>query len=285
MAFKELAFIATEIPSRRESVFKDLTKPTPILELIMTECRGLLNVVVTDLSPPPELSTGTVEAKCPSPIKDIKGFSPQKPSDENVLRTPRKQTIVDQWQATPGNMPTSPINLNALKTHMIKKETVESKIYSLLNPILQSQYGDILRLTIQRKTTSLLPNATMQIDALDAMVGFICASLTEDTYGMIQKDISGILEEFTKIASTLEAYMAKPPLHWTDIHAKRVMEQGSAAAKEALFPEAVVLLAAINGGLQKIGDVFTPYFDGIGLSVDVKRKIRRVCEAAKSTKL
>ncbi|KAF3905864.1 hypothetical protein AA313_de0208199 [Arthrobotrys entomopaga] len=281
LAFRELSFIATEIPQRRQSIFKELTKPIPTLKLILIECREIVGVIVAELSPPVEATTGTSDVKNPSPTKEIKGFSPQKPSDENVLRTPVKKNIIEQWQATPGTMPTSPINLDAIKSHMIKRETVETKMYSLLNPVLQSQYGDIFRITIQRKTTSLLPCANMQVDALNAMTGFVCASLKEDTYGMVQKDLAGILEELTKASSALEGYIANPPLHWTDIHAKKVLESGSASAKEVLFPEAVLLLAAVDDGLQKIGEAFNPYLDAMGLSADVRRKIRRVCEEAK----
>ncbi|KAK6535144.1 hypothetical protein TWF694_001622 [Orbilia ellipsospora] len=281
LAFRELSFIATEMPQRRDSIFKELTKPIPTLKLILTECREIVGVIATNLSPPPEATTGTSDVKNPSPVKEIKGFSPQKPSDENILRTPAKKSVVEQWQATPGNMPTSPINLDAIKTHMIKRETVETKMYSLLNPILKSQYGDVFRITIQRKTTNLLPCASMQIDALNAMVGFIYASLKEDTYGMVQKDLAEILEELTRVSSALECYIANPPLHWTDIHAKKILESGSASAREALFPEAVLLLATVDDGLQKIGEAFNPYFDVMGLSTDVRRKIRRVCEEAK----
>ncbi|KAK6339078.1 hypothetical protein TWF696_009866 [Orbilia brochopaga] len=281
MAFRELAYIATENKSRRESIFADLTKPVSAWKQILTECCEVIGVITTNLSPAPEPSPNALVAKSPSPIKDIKDFSPQKPLDENILRTPAKHHVVDRWQATPGNMPSSPINLDAIKTHIVKKEAIESKIYQFLTPLLDSKYGDSFRVTIQKKTTTLLPDASMQVDAITILVGFVCASLKEDIYGMVQKDLPSLLEEFVKITAVLEGYMSKPPLHWTDIHAKTVLERHSPSANEKLFPEAVALLTAVNLGLQKIGDAFDPYLDKLSLSIDVRRKLRSVREATK----
>ncbi|KAF3907282.1 hypothetical protein ABW20_dc0110052 [Dactylellina cionopaga] len=282
MAFKELLFIATEATPRRESIFKELTKPVCTLKQIMTECREAIKVIVPSLAPAIEPPSSVLPVKDPSPIKNIPGFSPKKPLEENVLRTPMAKTFVDQWQAAPGNTPTSPINFDSIKTHLIKKEIIESRVYSFLNPILYSQYGDIFRFTIQRKTTSLLPDANMQVDAINALTSFICASLKEDIYGMVQKDLPEILEELTKISTVLEGYISDPPLHWTDIHAKQVLDEQSLSSREALFPEAIELQTTINDALRSIGDAFGPYFKQMDLSVDAKRRIRLACETAKN---
>ncbi|KAJ6264309.1 hypothetical protein Dda_0454 [Drechslerella dactyloides] len=282
MAFKELAFIATENKPRRESIFADLSKPASAWKQIMTECCEVIGVIITNLAPPPEPSPSAMVAKSPSPIKDIKDFTPQKPLEENILRTPAKNHVVDKWQATPQNMPSSPINIDAIKTHIVKKEAIESKIYQLLTPVLDSKYGDSFRVTIQKKTTTLLPHASMQVDAITILVDFVCASLKEDIYGMIQKDLPGLLEDFVKIAAALEGYMSNPPLSWTDIHAKAVLERRTPSTNAELFPEAISLLTAVNSGLQKIGDAFDPYLDKLSLSNGVRRKVRSVREAAKA---
>ncbi|KAK6517276.1 hypothetical protein TWF281_003936 [Arthrobotrys megalospora] len=281
LAFKELAHIAKEMAPRRETVFKELTKPIYTLNQIITECREAIGPIVTSLTPPPEAPAAANDPKSASPVKEIKGFSPQKPLEENIMKTPAKQRSLDKWQATPGNMPKSPINLDVLKGQLVKKEVVESKFYEFLNPVLHSQYGDALRLTIQRKTTSLLPDASVQVDAINALVGFALASLKEDTYGTVQKELAGILEEFTKISAALDKYMTEPPVHWTDIHAKEILSQNNPSEKGQLFPEAVALSSAVNDGLQKVGEAFEQYFDNIGLSVDARRKIRLLREAAK----
>ncbi|KAK6509997.1 hypothetical protein TWF481_004711 [Arthrobotrys musiformis] len=281
LAFKELSHIANEMAPRRETIFKELTKPIYTLNQIITECREAIAPIVTNLTPPPEAPANAADQKSASPVKEIKGFSPQKPIEQNILRTPAKQSAFEQWQATPGTMPKSPINFDVLKSQLVKKEVVESKFYEILNPVLHSQYGDALRLTIQRKTTSLLPDSGAQVDAINALVGFALASLKEDTYGTIQKELASILEDFTKISAALEKYMAEPPVHWTDIHAKEILAKNVTSEKEKLFPEAVALSVAVNDGLQKIGEAFEKYFDSLGLSVDARRKIRLVREAAK----
>ncbi|KAF3924294.1 hypothetical protein ABW21_db0206787 [Orbilia brochopaga] len=280
MAFKELAYIATENKARRESIFADLAKPVSAWKQILTECCEVVGVIIANLAPPPEPSSDALVMKSPSPIKDIKDFSPKKPLDENILRTPSKHHAVDKWQASPGNMPSSPINLNAIKTHIAKKEAIESKIYQYLTPLLDSKHGDSFRVTIQKKTITLLPDASMQIDAITILVGFVCASLREDIYGMVQKDLPSLLEELVKIAAVLEGYVSKPPLHWTDIHAKTLLEKRTPSVNEELFPEAVALLKAVNSGLQKIGDAFDPYLGKLNLSTDVRRKIRSVREVS-----
>ncbi|KAK6336023.1 hypothetical protein TWF730_003395 [Orbilia blumenaviensis] len=281
LAFKELSYIANEMPARRETIFKELTKPIYTLNQVITECREAIAPIITNLTPPPDAPANATDPKIASPVKEIKGFSPQKPLEQNILRTPAKQGVLEKWQATPGNMPKSPINLDVLKSQMVKKEVVENKFYEFLNPVLHSQYGDALRLTVQRQTTCLLPDASAQVDAINALVGFAIASLKEDTYGTVQKELAGILEDFAKISSVLEKYMAEPPVHWTDIHAKEVIAKKDAAEKETLFPEAVALSTAVNEGLRKIGEEFEKYFDNIGLSVDARRKIRLLREAAK----
>ncbi|KAF3936406.1 hypothetical protein ABW19_dt0202710 [Dactylella cylindrospora] len=282
IAYRELSYIANEVPSRRETIFKDLTKPVSAWQQILTECRTVIGAIAANLVPPPAPAPDATVAKAPSPIKEIKDFKPQQPSEENVLRTPMRKTVVDQWQATPGNMPSSPINVDAIKAHFIKKETIESKIYDYLSPVLNSEYGDIFRLTIQRKTASLLPEAGLQVDAIKSLSGFIRASLKEDDYGMVQKDLPSILEELVKTAGVLEGYMANPPLHWTDIHGKALLEKKTEEAKKELFAEPVALVEAIDEALNSIGDAFDEYLDKLGLSVDVRRRIRLVREAAKA---
>ncbi|KAK6351730.1 hypothetical protein TWF718_004877 [Orbilia javanica] len=281
LAFKELSYIANEIAARRETIFKELTKPVYTLNQIITECREAIAPIVTNLTPPPDAPANAADPKSASPIKEIKGFSPQKPIEENIMRTPAKKSTFEQWQATPGNMPKSPISLDVLKSQIVKKEVVETKFYEFLNPVLHSQYGDALRLTIQRKTTSLLPDASAQVDAINALVGFALASLKEDMYGTVQKELVGILEDLTKISNALEKYMAEPPVHWTDIHAKEVLSKNNESEREKLYPEAVALSSAVNDGLQKIGETFEKYFDNLKLSVDARRKIRLVREAAR----
>ncbi|EWC45737.1 hypothetical protein DRE_05074 [Drechslerella stenobrocha 248] len=280
LAFKELKFIATEKKPRRETIFADLTKPTPALKQLLAECRDVIGVIITKFTPPEQPSNALV-IKPQSPGKDIKDFSPQQPLDENVLRTPPKNGVIGKWQATPGNMPSSPINLDSIKTHIAKKEVIESRVYEFLTPLLDSTYGDIFRMTVQRKTTALFPDASLQIDAIVALAGFVCASLDEDIYGMVQKDLPSLLEEFTNIASALEGYMSNPQPHWTDVHSKTLLELHDPSVNKQLFPEATALLDAVNTGLQKIGDAFEPYLPGMELSTDARRKIRSVRKTAK----
>ncbi|KAG9309703.1 nucleoporin protein Ndc1-Nup-domain-containing protein [Chiua virens] len=59
---------------------------------------------------------------------------------------------------------------------------------------------------INKVTEKCLPNRDLDALIVEVLSGLICASLTEDRYGVVQRDIPRILEAFLSILSALEEY-------------------------------------------------------------------------------
>lgn len=77
------------------------------------------------------------------------------------------------------------------------------------------------------------------------------ASLEEDQYGLVQKNIVSILENFSATLTLLQNYTSNPPIHWTDVEARA---NGVPKLKE---PE--LLIQELRDAIHHIIDAFGSY--------------------------
>jgi nucleoporin NDC1 len=78
-----------------------------------------------------------------------------------------------------------------------------------------------------------------------------CASLKEDQYGLVQKQIVRILESFCTTLAILERYTADPPIHWTDVESRN--------SPRPSLREPEKLIAELKTAIHNIDEAFRSY--------------------------
>ncbi|KAH0609035.1 uncharacterized protein H6S33_001263 [Morchella sextelata] len=282
MAFSELVFISHNSPARRKSIFTDVDrKPTNIWEQIMKECLVVIEDVDSKLTgvgraangPLPKIASTHSTAlalKSPSPaIQFIAG-------DTALLTSPSTSSgkLLDLIQSKDSANSSLSNIIRKLPPSMAEAEaSVTGSFKSRIEPFLASPYGQPFRQTIQQRTSILMPNVRIQVNAVSSLARLVTASLSEDDYGVVQKHVPLILQAFSSTIEALDRYMASPPIHWTDIEAK-------SDPKSLTLREPEMLLKALEGGLRDIAVAFKPYVKDMELSAEVKRRVLEAKEEA-----
>lgn len=101
-----------------------------------------------------------------------------------------------------------------------------------------------------------------------ALTSLICASLTEDDYGVVQKNVAAVLDAFYSTLSALQRFVTEPPLHWTDVDAKT-------ADGELKLKEPEMLMEELRSGIHQIMEAFEPYRDSV-LTPELLKKLQNV---------
>lgn len=167
-----------------------------------------------------------------------------------------------------------------------------STFNSRIDSFLASPYGRPFRQTVEQRTSILMPNVRIQVDAVSgipyplqtrplllsptnvstALSRLVVASLSEDEFGVVQKHVPAILQCFSSTIDALEKYIANPPIHWTDIEAKK--------GDRKVLREPDILLKALKTGLRDIAVAFKPYVKDMALSGDVRTRVLDAKEGA-----
>lgn len=118
--------------------------------------------------------------------------------------------------------------------------------------ILDSPVGLPLRQTFEgRINTAVLGGPygepSLFINAISALTMLAIFSLTEDSYGNVQRDVSSMIRMFTVVTTKLEGFKAEFPLHWTDFDGKRECEDIDA------------ILKTLKEGLRQLLRAFGPF--------------------------
>lgn len=100
------------------------------------------------------------------------------------------------------------------------------------------------------------------VDAVDALSRFAVASLKEDKFGNVQKDLRTIIITFTDAIEGLERFRGDIGVHWTDV--ERIQES----------PEVDTVLAALKGGLGALIASFGGYATDLKLGMGDMRRAR-----------
>lgn len=125
---------------------------------------------------------------------------------------------------------------------------------------LRSPLGLPFRQTFQRRVRTVVlgsPNSQFGqiIDAVDALSFLAIASLKEDVYGRVSKDVAVLIRTYANTITALEAFVRGVAVHWTDVefHDKKV-------------DEVDLILASLKGALREMIREFGPYAGELGVS-------------------
>ncbi|EIW56161.1 uncharacterized protein TRAVEDRAFT_172114 [Trametes versicolor FP-101664 SS1] len=110
---------------------------------------------------------------------------------------------------------------------------------------------------VHRVAETSLPNRHMDALAAEALCRLTCASLTEDSYGIVQRDIPKIIEALLSFLTALEEYQAE----LTAAHTPAPPSSEKASPREAAEREMLAMEAARAG--EVLGVVSDAIRDGI----------------------
>ena len=110
-------------------------------------------------------------------------------------------------------------------------------------------------------------DAGIILDSIESLSLFAVASLKEDIYGNVQKDVPDIIRMLTKSLVSLEAMRKSFGIHWTDV------------SGDIESPEVDLIVGGLRGALQDIIGAFGEYFDDMKMN---RAEVRAAREAAKA---
>ena len=103
-----------------------------------------------------------------------------------------------------------------------------------------------------------------------ALAKLAVASVNEDTYGRVSKDVPTILRTYTQTIQVIEAFTMNLPPHWTDVE----VEEGKEGSREVQDVE--TLVEGLKEGLGEMVEAFGGYTKELGLGMVEMEEARRI---------
>lgn len=209
------------------------------------------------------------------PTKEAGQSALQVSNDSILLATPPKKSRVENIVGmaavrSPGQAPRlSPLVqkgysqakgvVDEVTRQATSSENLHSPIQKWTRRFLDSPIGVAFRQTYSRRITMVVmgtPYAepSLFINAISALTRLALQSLTEDSYGNVQRDVSTIIRTFTAVTVKLEKFKADFSIHWTDLGGSK---------KCAEVDE---ILATLKEALRQLIEGFGPYARDIRLT-------------------
>ena len=140
---------------------------------------------------------------------------------------------------------------------------------------LQSPIGSPFRQTFRRRLCAVVLGTSYSelsviVDAIDSLASLAVASLREDNFGKVQKDIPGLIRTLVNTTMSLESFVKGLAVHWTDVDFQEMDRQGRKAE------EVEIILDSLKRGLREMVGAFGDYAVELGLGVGEMRIAREV---------
>lgn len=137
---------------------------------------------------------------------------------------------------------------------------------------LHSPLGQPFRQTFSRRICTVVlgtPYSELHllVSSIKALSALSLASLTEDPYGKVARDIPTLIRAFVSTIQTVEAFVKDTPVHWTDVNF---------IESDRRIEEVEIILECLRNGLQDMIGGFGKYANELGLSsaeVRISRKV------------
>lgn len=112
------------------------------------------------------------------------------------------------------------------------------------------------------------------VDAIESISQLLVASLTEDSFGQVQKDIPRVITLFTNTITTLESFLNTDGLdiHWSDVTFPPASQpEAQAKARRQDIGDVDIVLGALKSSLADLLSAFEKYQREVGLqSKDIR---------------
>ncbi|KAL8711631.1 MAG: hypothetical protein Q9220_004041 [cf. Caloplaca sp. 1 TL-2023] len=294
-AFWELKEIVQRFPERRKLIFRDIDRlGGPAWSQISGECITVLHGVtlrINEHGKPPAQQQQQALIK-PEQLQSLPRIGAPLRQEPVVMNTPPPtsrremvETKVGSFAKSYGNNPvasssgggspmTTPTKtqqyLEAARNKLLSREqqqaispaNVQSQFSIYLTKFLQSPLGYPFRHTFARRVCSVafghpFSDLGVIVNAVESLTALTTASLKEDDYGIVAKDIPLIFRMFIMTFQTLETFTATLEVHWTDVEFQESQRREVEDVRR--------LQKAIREGLGKLLEAFGGLKREVGL--------------------
>ncbi|MCJ1260898.1 hypothetical protein MMC22_000762 [Lobaria immixta] len=286
-ALWELVYISQLFENRRRLIFADIDRPggpawVQVLSACMSTIRGITDRInefqnpSTNSPPPQQQANLQYLPRISAPLRQDQVF--RNPLPPTTRREKLESTIgaiaKSYGQSPPSQQPSSPLTprtnqyLGVARNRLLTQDQqqalspagLRASFNEYLMRFLRSPLGSPFRQTFQRRVcTVVLGSPSSQfgqiIDAVDALSFLAVASLKEDLYGKVSKDLPVLIRTYANTITALEAFVRGMAVHWTDVefHHRKV-------------DEVDLILASLKGGLREMIRGFGRYAVELDLS-------------------
>ncbi|KAI0449040.1 nucleoporin protein Ndc1-Nup [Xylaria acuta] len=280
-AMWELAFIARDYTTRRQSIFEDIDRRDgPTWSQIYASCLDTIKDIerkIDNYQNPPAPAPEAEPAAAPTQPRE-RISQPVRTNDVSAARPVDKTYLirdtVSKVVTSPGKTPIedwAPV----IKKHAVKvadrvmtreqKEALQPQamrgyMASVAVRVMALPFlGPIFQQTFDRQLAKAVlgspyAETSVYINAAYALSRLAVCSLAEDRYGNVQRDVASIIRTFTVVIRKLETIRDGFPTHWTDLSQTRQC------------PEVTEVLTALKVGLGALVTAFARYSTDLRLS-------------------
>ncbi|KAL8994239.1 MAG: hypothetical protein Q9169_005733 [Polycauliona sp. 2 TL-2023] len=210
--------------------------------------------------PPPSSRREMVETKVGSFAKSIGNNPPSNygnplgPKQQQYLEAARNKLLTPEQQ------------------QVITPAHIQSQFNTYMTRFLQSWFGQPFRQTFARRVQATVfgqpySELTLIVDAIDSLTHLAAASIKEDAYGKVAKDIPLIMRTFIITYQTVERFTSTLPVHWTDVQFSEDQRRTE---------DILMLLSALRNGLERLVKAFGGYSKEMGIEAQDMRVARTI---------
>lgn len=108
--------------------------------------------------------------------------------------------------------------------------------------------------------------------SIKSLTALAVASLDEDPYGRVSKDVPAIIRTYTSTVQTIDAFVRNLPAHWTDVGFREGTDRSAGEDVEQV-------VQCLQTGLRDLLAAFGQYAGELGLGEGEMRIARQVAAA------
>ena len=218
----------SSVPLRQENIFNNARAPVTTSEKIGS-------------------SFGTMAksyGQSPQPAKPLKFLENQRAEGEKYLGVARQKLLTQDQQES------------------LSTGGLLAQCNAYLLRFLRTPFGRPFRRTFQRRASTVLlgsPYGELSsiVDSINALTALALASLTEDPYGKVAKDVALLIRGFVSVIQSVEGFVRDLPVDWTDVEFSESDRRGE---------DVDLIVASMRAGLKQMVDAFGMYATELGLT-------------------
>ncbi|KAI8577581.1 hypothetical protein K450DRAFT_301851 [Umbelopsis ramanniana AG] len=276
LSYSELARISKSEPARRATIYNDIGTDNGISawKKISQECMKTIdevkNTVIAEYKRPDII---------PSPIKNrldivaektlnIKRISPieQEMLTSRVSRKPIMAYQDEDVEDRTGDILRSIAELPKMLPVTHSKATTVADSFNLEDPKKELEgwlarihgyirqwpiWNQVFARGLVRKVQSLFPSSQITLYAIESLSNLTSASLKEDEFGLVQRDIPAVIDCMLGCLQEVESLMYNPPASYSALTAS--------SDSRITIREPLQIINALKSGLYQIIIEFEPY--------------------------
>ncbi|MCJ1475215.1 hypothetical protein MMC13_003875 [Lambiella insularis] len=300
-AFWELLYISCRFNARRNTIFSEIDRGggstwSQILNFSLSTIQAISSRIISFQHPrsstpaPTQQSIQKVESlpRLAVPMKNESILNnPPKPTNTREVVESNIGSIAKSFGQSPSS--SSPLTPQAKRVisyardrllttdqqNAMKPATVKSMLADYALQFLRTPIGAPFRQTFKRRLCAVVLGSPYSelgviISAVDAITNLALASLMEDQFGTVNKDISLIIATFMNAIASIERIVQQMPVHWTDVDFREDDRKGRKV------DEVELVLAHLRSGLRQLVQRFESYAVELGLGQGELRSARRM---------